>query len=1497
MTEPVGYWKALQRLVELAGRPRAAAVHAAMANERPRQAKVPAESTVADWTALRRVPRDDDELKLFLTALHHLARSRARHPAPAFHTEVQWRRMAEKARAERRGRSRANDSSPPQVRPGARPDWQADVTDSLVWQSVQPDNREQTEVLRQQARELVGRLGELYDDVRPALTDDPWHDEELARRTSRRINQLVHSHWRGTEGFLSPAEAALIALLPYLHHVHRSRTAADLARVDPTDLGQRETPDEERRAYEVVLRAHERLVRRAEAQVPDGRPDGRPTIGWWLFHQWAKQQPGRLHILMTDLDAEKSGLDTVAVLLEPELLSRLLSCASAGHKELFHPTRTEHLRDDPFQFGFHGRDFQTVRERLIGPLFAVAHAMAVEVTDLSSVIVRHVGIPEALDPAKLLTTVEKATWQSRRDGFGLRARCDHPAVVAALTEHTERLESLLRAVRHGGTPELGALPLYTRADEVREVDDTGAPVLVDALVRFRLDEERVQELLMGENLYRDRSLAIRELYQNALDACRYRRARSLAADEFSGYVGRIEFEQGFDDAEGRFYLQCRDNGVGMDELTLSEVFAQAGVRFTDLPRYQEERQEWQRRGVTMHPNSRFGIGVLSYFMLADEVRVTTCHMDRLEGRLRELTVLITGPGHYFRVRPTGESGTIGTTVRLYLREGDKAPSCVRELRRLLGIAEFGTTARHGSQTVKWQPGVLQPREDLTIRRDGFEAHGRTASWSTGPQGANGQVVWCEHGGGLLVDGIHTTPRVRKGILSDPNGTGRLRGAVVNLAGTTRPRRLSVDRTEILDDAGLDVEGLIRAALPTLLASQPALLTHEWLSSVAVRSPRLADIVTEAGGAEGHLLGLDGLPSDMAVAGYLQDDVAILHGRDLPGSSTFHPEERADDVNRLWRLLAHRPHVMLTALAELVPELNQVERVLPARPSDAFVWDITGPETALATAVACGGSYRSVLARMSELCLPTPALPEREPAVDDINLALLSETYGTSPGRLLWAHVEFGISVSEAVERLEAFGLVFPDVHPRTEDADEQVLRLLSATLNGTAPWLAPGKPVPPGHLIKAHLELGMDIDTAALWLRRFGLTVLETKATDTPLAQTLRLLSHDADGDRLLDPADAVPVQHVFTVAAELDRSLPDVAQELRAHGFDIASRPVLDRLTDDMLRESADWGWTRDDWVRLCGDEIVPPGLLVRAARRRGGSLTETALIIRALGLTPPATLPERADDEDEIIFRGSLGEPARWLTAGSHVSAYHLARASLATGLSPATVASRLRAYGVLTPDAPFPPAAVPDDEQLLLPKHMLSNNRRIAALSRAIRLADQLSLPRHSMVQRMGQYGIAVQGSASAEALGALNSELLNRCHRREGSRRVLVEPLPLHHLVGAATHLGMAWDEAVRQMSSLDLRIRGDVTAELDGFDRRLCTRGSRPTGNDRLHLDEPIPDYLSIVKSSKLPAPDLVARLERLGVDLDRVRAAVRTALPKVPGLVMRSEAEEAHPPE
>ena len=175
----------------------------------------------------------------------------------------------------------------------------------------------------------------------------------------------------------------------------------------------------------------------------------------------------------------------------------------------------------------------------------------------------------------------------------------------------------------------------------------------------------------------------------------------------------------------------------------------------------------------MTPNSQFGIGVLSYFMIADEIEMTTCRLDR-EGRSgKELSIRIPGGSTLFRVQPTGRMADAGTRVRLYLRE-DWKKSCCDILEALLFVAEFETEAADERRSLTWQPG--RPLKPGYIRTDSPDFW-----WCSGVD--DGQV---------LADGIATDL---------PAGTGlgvRIKpfGALINLRSERRPK-LTIDRKRIL----------------------------------------------------------------------------------------------------------------------------------------------------------------------------------------------------------------------------------------------------------------------------------------------------------------------------------------------------------------------------------------------------------------------------------------------------------------------------------------------------------------------------------------------------------------------------------------------------------------------------------------------------------------------------------------------------------------------------
>lgn len=107
------------------------------------------------------------------------------------------------------------------------------------------------------------------------------------------------------------------------------------------------------------------------------------------------------------------------------------------------------------------------------------------------------------------------------------------------------------------------------------------------------------------------------------------------------------------------------------------LFACAGQRFADSHEFHIDRARWDVAGIKFSPNSRFGVGVLSYFMLAEELDIVSHRwMPPTDLAPAPVHARIIVSGSLFRLEPIIDRTRLvdyfGTSVRLYLRED--APS-------------------------------------------------------------------------------------------------------------------------------------------------------------------------------------------------------------------------------------------------------------------------------------------------------------------------------------------------------------------------------------------------------------------------------------------------------------------------------------------------------------------------------------------------------------------------------------------------------------------------------------------------------------------------------------------------------------------------------------------------------------------------------------------------------------------------------------------------------
>lgn len=144
--------------------------------------------------------------------------------------------------------------------------------------------------------------------------------------------------------------------------------------------------------------------------------------------------------------------------------------------------------------------------------------------------------------------------------------------------------------------------------------------------RFTLDQDRVLELLVGDNLYQDPGVFVRELVQNAIDAVRTR--REMDPHLPAKWKPQINIRSWMDE-EGYHWFRIEDNGTGMNRDIVEKYFLKVGRSYYASDEFLRDKY---RNEVEpgYQPISRFGIGILSCFMGDREnsrVEVSTLHYE------------------------------------------------------------------------------------------------------------------------------------------------------------------------------------------------------------------------------------------------------------------------------------------------------------------------------------------------------------------------------------------------------------------------------------------------------------------------------------------------------------------------------------------------------------------------------------------------------------------------------------------------------------------------------------------------------------------------------------------------------------------------------------------------------------------------------------------------------------------------------------------------------
>jgi hypothetical protein len=164
--------------------------------------------------------------------------------------------------------------------------------------------------------------------------------------------------------------------------------------------------------------------------------------------------------------------------------------------------------------------------------------------------------------------------------------------------------------------------------------------------KLTLNQDKIMELFIGEYLYGDPSVFVRELLQNAIDAVRTR--EQLDRNLPPNWKGQINIRTWMDE-EGYHWFRIEDNGIGMTEDIIMNYFLKVGNSYYSSDTFKKEKLECGAN-PDYTPISRFGIGILSCFMgdkQTNQVEVSTKHFNEGSIHYPALRLSMRGTNGYY----------------------------------------------------------------------------------------------------------------------------------------------------------------------------------------------------------------------------------------------------------------------------------------------------------------------------------------------------------------------------------------------------------------------------------------------------------------------------------------------------------------------------------------------------------------------------------------------------------------------------------------------------------------------------------------------------------------------------------------------------------------------------------------------------------------------------------------------------------------------------------
>jgi len=588
---------------------------------------------------------------------------------------------------------------------------------TTLWRKLQKSRAAEAKSVRATIDTVMPKVQTLLCSGGTALTDFTLHDHGHAFRVSERMADIVPPD---VVTRLSTYEIALLLLAAYLH-----------------DIGMVPEQHKVNELYWFLLSGDAKALDEVEMDLfqswldDDGRADPFPLRG-----QTPNAETIQLAQELLTHYARSRHNDWGADWIKGNLSSHELGTYSGWIDDLValcksHHEGYAHLCDSRFNPRIVGSPARVVHLRYLATVLRVADILEFDPERTPDVVFRHRSIAIYWWKDKEISTILEGGRRMLMSARPLNAIV-HRAVERTADDVDKELllaRNLADETHFDKAPYLNQelphrwdlMPLLQR--DIRPRNDEYE--YIDGA--FRPDGSKLIQLFSGLTLYSSPYAAVRELLQNAFDAAReriaYQRLSSSTPSDGTAAKRILEAHEvtlRIEVSPNAVWLVCRDTGAGMTKRIIRDYLLVSGnSRRHDVMSLERRCRE---AGFTLGRTGQFGVGVLSYFMIADRVVFLTRRCQEAgDGEATGWSFQTDGVGSFGELRRS-ETRFVGTEVRMRLRSkyADEIEDWSIGLRAYLANALLRVPCRFQFRTTlpdcpafPATPGWVEDREKTT----------------------------------------------------------------------------------------------------------------------------------------------------------------------------------------------------------------------------------------------------------------------------------------------------------------------------------------------------------------------------------------------------------------------------------------------------------------------------------------------------------------------------------------------------------------------------------------------------------------------------------------------------------------------------------------------------------------------------------------------------------------------------------------------------------------